>query len=106
MRLFAPALARSPGGFSSLLAALDETLVPPTTVLLAGDRDTCVAWQRALERRLRPAVRIFNVAGIALAPELVKGPAPAGDAVAWVCRGTQCLPPIASLPEVERTLAE
>ena len=104
LRLFAPALAQSPGGFSSMLAALAEVLVPPTTVLLAGNLDTCAAWQRALERTLRPSVRIFNVADAALAPELVKGPPPAGTAAAWVCRGTQCLPPIDDLPEVERTL--
>ncbi len=48
---------------------------------------------------------MFNVAGIALPPELVKGPAPAAGAAAWVCRGTQCLPPIASLPDIEREIA-
>ena len=104
LRLFAPALARSPGGFSSMLSALVETLVPPTTVVLAGFPDICAAWQRSLERTLRPSVRIFNVAGVALTPELAKGPAPSGDAVAWVCRGSECLPPIDSLSEVERAL--
>ena len=105
VRAFAPALAQSPGGFSSLLAALEETQAPPATVLLAGDRDVCRSWQRALERTLRPSVRIFNVSGIALAPELARGPAPAAGAVAWLCRGTQCLPPLASLEAIERELA-
>jgi len=105
LRLFAPALAQSPGGFSSLLAAQEEMQVPPPTVLLAGDRHACRSWQRALERTLRPSVRIFNVAGMALPSELTKGPAPTDAAVAWVCRGTQCLPPLASLEEVERELA-
>jgi uncharacterized protein YyaL (SSP411 family) len=105
LRLFAPALAQSPGGFSTLLAALEEMMVPPATVLLAGDRHVCRSWQRALERTLRPPVRIFNVAGIALAPELARGPVPTEGAVAWICRGTQCLPPLASLREVERELA-
>jgi uncharacterized protein YyaL (SSP411 family) len=105
LRLFAPALARSPGGYSSLLAALEEARKPPTTVLLAGNAEACVAWQRALERTLRPWVRVFNVAGIALPPELVKGSVPARGAAAWVCRGTQCLPPMATLPEIEREIA-
>jgi len=107
VRLFAPALTRSPGGFASLVAALEAARAPPTTVLLVGDRGTCAAWQRALERTLRPVVRIFNVAGIALAPELVKGPVPGNGAVAWawMCRGTQCLPPLRDLREIEREIA-
>ncbi|HYN63548.1 MAG TPA: hypothetical protein VES36_03010 [Candidatus Limnocylindrales bacterium] len=105
LRLFAPALAQSPGGFSSLLAAQEEMQTPPTTVLLAGESKICRSWQRALERTLRPSVRVFNVAGITLAPELSKGPAPTEGAVAWVCRGTQCLPPFERLEEIERELA-
>ena len=88
-----------------MLAALADLANPPTSVLLAGDRDTCAAWQRSLERTLRPTVRIFNVAGIALPAELAKGTAPDDRALAWVCRGTQCLPPIDDLPALERELA-
>jgi uncharacterized protein YyaL (SSP411 family) len=50
-------------------------------------------------------VRIFNVAGEALPAELAKGAAPADSAVAWVCRGTQCLPAIDDLARLEATLA-
>ena len=105
VRLFAPALAQSPGGYASLLAALVDLQEPPTSVLLAGDREACVAWQRSLERHLRPTVRVFNVAGATLAPELAKGAAPADRAVAWVCRGTRCLPPIDDLGELEAEIA-
>ncbi len=105
VRLFAPVLARSPAGFATLQAALEELEQPPTTVLLAGDRAICAAWHRALERTFRPSVRIFDVAGITVPAELLKGPVPAAGATAWVCRGTQCLPPIDGLPELERELA-
>jgi uncharacterized protein YyaL (SSP411 family) len=106
VRLFAPALAQSPAGYSSLLSALEDAQDPPATVLLTGDRATCSAWQRELERAVRPWVRVFNVAGVTLPRELVKGPAPvAGAAAAWVCRGTQCLPPVASLADIEREIA-
>ena len=105
LRVFGTALVRSPGGYSSLLTALEEAQHPPTTVLLSGEPETCRAWQRSLERRLRPGVRVFNVAGVSLPAELVKGPATGGGPVAWVCRGTQCLPPISSLADVEREIA-
>jgi uncharacterized protein YyaL (SSP411 family) len=105
VQLYAPALAESPGGYSSLLAALEEIRNPPATVLLVGDPAVCATWQRALERRFRPSVRIFNVAGVALPNELVRGAGPAAGAAAWVCRATHCLPAIGSLPEIEEALA-
>ncbi|MDH5244883.1 MAG: thioredoxin domain-containing protein [Betaproteobacteria bacterium] len=106
VRLFAPGLAQSPGGCASLLAALAALKEPPTSVLLAGDREVCLAWQRSLERTLRPTVRVFNVAGVALPSGLAKGPTPAAGAVAWVCRGTQCLPAIDDLALLEAGLAK
>jgi hypothetical protein len=105
VRLFAPALAQSPGGCASLLAALAVLEEPPASVLLAGNREVCSAWQRSLERRLRPAVRIFNVAGLALPAVLAKGRAPSAGALAWVCRGTQCLPAIGDLARLEAEIA-
>jgi hypothetical protein len=105
VRLFAPALAQSPGGHASLLAALAALEEPPASVLLVGDREVCSAWQRSLERRLRPTVRIFNVAGVALPNALAKGPTPIAGARAWVCRGTQCLPAIDDLARLETEIA-
>ena len=105
VRLFAPALGESPAGYASVLAALAALQEPPASVLLDGDRAVCSAWQRALERRLHPAVRVFNVAGVALPAELVKGPTPAAGALAWVCRGTHCLPAIDDLALLEAALA-
>jgi uncharacterized protein YyaL (SSP411 family) len=105
VRFFAPALAQSPAGYSSLLVALEGAQSPPATVLLAGDAATCAAWQRSLETRFRPTVRVFNVAGVSLPAELAKGAPPRDGAAAWLCRGTQCLPPVTTLQEIERELA-
>jgi len=105
VRAFAGALRESPRGFSTLLAALEDTQSPPSSVLLAGDPAACADWQRALERVLRPGVTIYNVAGVELPAALAKGPVPAAGAAAWVCRGTQCLPPLNLLADVERILA-
>jgi uncharacterized protein len=107
VRLFAPAIARSPGGYSTLLGAAADAREPPTSVLLAGDPARCATWQRALERAYRPDVQVFNVAGIADLPHvLIKGDAPPEEAGAWVCRGTHCLPRIKTLAQLEEALAE
>ena len=106
VRLFASALAQSPAGHPSLLIALEQVLTPPTSVLLNGPVASCAAWQRALEAMYRPSTRIINVAGVAnVPPALVKGAASAGGAMAWVCQGTQCLPPVDSFPDLEALLA-
>ena len=107
VRLFAPMLEESPGGCSTLLTALAELESPAAAVLIDGDVEEALAWQRSLEARYLPSVRVFTIAGVAdLPPALAKGARPANGAVAWVCRGTQCLPAITTLAELERELAQ
>jgi uncharacterized protein YyaL (SSP411 family) len=105
-RLFAPMFVRSPGSFSTLIEALEDAQRPPTSIVLEGPREAAVEWQRALERTFRPTVRIFNVAGVRSLPAaLAKGSASDGSApTAWVCQGTQCLPPIRSVATIEEAL--
>ncbi len=105
VRAFADALGRAPGGYAVLEGALEDVLRPPSSVLLAGDPATCRQWHRALERTLRPSVRVLDIAGAAAPASLAKGPVPATGAVAWVCHGTRCLPPLGDLAAVERALA-
>ncbi len=106
VRLFAPAIAQSPGGYSTLIEALEDTLVPPSSVLITGDPAICDEWQRALRRTFRPSVRVFAVGDAKLPPELAKGPPPANGALAWVCRSMQCLPPVATFDALEAALAQ
>jgi uncharacterized protein YyaL (SSP411 family) len=105
LRLFAPQLATAPRGFSTLIAALDAVLSPPATVLLVGDPATTATWHATLVVPVRPSVRVYDVAGLDLPPELRKGPLPDEEAVAWICRGTSCLPPITTLAGVECEIA-
>ncbi len=106
VRLFARSLGESPGGYATLLCALEDALAPPSSVLLFGEPDVCAAWQRELEAVYRPTTRVFNLAGCGDVPAaLIKGSVAAGGATAWVCRGTQCLAPIHALAELAAALA-
>ncbi|HET8875215.1 MAG TPA: thioredoxin domain-containing protein [Casimicrobiaceae bacterium] len=100
LKLFAPALAESGGAQSTLLVALERLLAPPSTVVLDGERATTQAWQRMLERKYRPDVCIVDIAGAGAPAPLRKGDAPADGARAWICRGLQCLPPVAAVDAI------
>ena len=106
LRVFAPMLADAPASMSTLLTALQDLESPPTAVILDGDVSEARAWQSALHGNFRPTVRVFNIAGADSVPlSLRKGPLPVRGAVAWVCRGTHCLPPLTSLGELQDELA-
>jgi len=96
LALFWPAIVRSPAGFGSLLAALEETLQPPTTVIVTGPEPDLDAWREALRRDYRPAVLSLCIpAGTpGLPPPLAKPASPGVNA--WVCKGVTCLAPVSS----------
>jgi uncharacterized protein YyaL (SSP411 family) len=105
LRLFSPMLAEQPGGCSTLLTALEDLEAPPTSIILRGDARESREWQRALERAYRPTVRILDAAAAPAIPsQLDKGAVPAHGAIAWLCRGTQCLAPLRSLHELMHAL--
>jgi len=104
VKLFAPRLVESADGQSTLLVALERLLVPPSTVVLDGERAETQAWQGTLERAYRPDVCVVDIAGANAPAALRKGAAPARGATAWICRGRQCLPPIAAVDEIIRAL--
>ena len=96
LRLFLPQLAQQPIAYPTLLAVLDEALVPPRLILLRGPADALRAWSAALVPKL--AVRDLMLAlpnGLNLPAALAK---PESDQpTAWVCSGTACQPPLTDL---------
>jgi uncharacterized protein YyaL (SSP411 family) len=50
-------------------------------------------------------VSFVDIAGADAPETLRKGARPASGAVAWVCRGLQCLPPMSTLEAIEAALA-
>jgi len=102
--LFWPQLERQPAGFGTLLAALEEQLVPPRTVIVMGARDAFAPWRRMLDEAFAPnTLSLFIPAGtVGLPPVLAK---PASDTVnAWVCEGVTCLQPVDSPEKLRETL--
>ena len=92
--LFWPQLERQPAAFGTMLAALEEQLEPPRTLIVSGARDALGPWREALDGAYLPSTVVLLIpAGTpGLPPPLAK---PASDAVnAWLCEGVTCLPPM------------
>ncbi len=102
LQLYWPQLSQSAGGFSSLLFALDEALVPPTIVILRGPAEQTRDWQAKLGAAAgRLVLALPN--GLALPAPLAK---PESEHVnAWVCQGVSCLSPIADYRQLEQVLS-
>ena len=94
--LFWPQLERQPSAFGTMLAALEEQLRPPRTIILTGSGEPFEPWHALLDAAYLPATMTLFVGSPAqpLTPPLDK---PVADHVsAWVCEGATCLAPIRS----------
>jgi len=104
LRLFFPALQQTAAYHSSLCTALAEYLQPPAVLVLRGPNSETSAWQSALRARYLP-----NVITITLTDEVEYLPEalakPRGEkTTAWLCHGTQCIPPITEPDELLKQL--
>ena len=106
LRAFAEGIARAPNAHVTLVTALERIGRPPSTLILCGDAARTRSWQRALEREYRPDMCVVDIGAGADAPTaLRKGALPSEAAVAWLCHGPQCLPPITTLDGIEAAIS-
>jgi len=99
LRLFHAQLTQQPIAFPTLLAVLDEALVPPRVILLRGPAGALNAWTAALGPKLGARDLLLALPnGLDLPAALAK---PESDApTAWICSGTACQPPLTELQAV------
>ncbi len=103
LRLFFPAIREAASYHCSLCTALAEYLQPPGLLVLRGEE--AATWQTALQQRYLPDVLVMALSErMANLPEPLDKPL-REDTTAWLCRGTQCLPPVTSLDELLKQLA-
>jgi uncharacterized protein YyaL (SSP411 family) len=94
--LFWPQVERQPAAFGTLLAALEEQLAPPRTIIVTGSKEAFAPWREVLDSAYLPtSLALFIPAGAKPLPPPLAKPASA-EIGAWVCEGATCLPPIRS----------
>jgi uncharacterized protein YyaL (SSP411 family) len=91
LALYAPQIARHPAGFGSLIATLEETLVPPRLVKLSGPVEALAPWKAMLDAVYMPTTMVLSQNS-------------ASSVNALVCEGVTCLPPITSEAALRETL--
>ncbi len=96
---------RYPHGHTSLLMALDELTEPPTIAVLRGAADDLAVWRAELDKLFEPRRLVLAVPADATGlPAALADKRPQAGTVAYVCRGTTCSAPLATLGELVRSL--
>jgi uncharacterized protein len=96
LRLFHENLLQQPIAYPTLLAVLDEALVPPRVILLRGPAVALREWTAALGPKLAARDLLLSLPnGLRLPPGLEKPEST--QPVAWICTGTACQPPVTEL---------
>ena len=92
--LFWPHLEHHPGGFGSMLIALEEQLEAPRTLIVTGARDAFGPWRNLLDATYLPStLTLFIPEGTKPLPAPLDKPAK-GKVNAWLCEGVTCLAPL------------
>jgi uncharacterized protein YyaL (SSP411 family) len=105
LALFWPQVEAQPTACASLLAALDEILVPPRTLIVTGPPDALPAWKASLSSGYRPdTLTLLVPAGTAGLPAPLSKPA-ASAVNAYLCEGVTCLPPVSDIARLREMLA-
>ncbi len=100
-----PALQQQPESHASLLQALEDYLDPPPIVILRGRPSTIEPWHTGLNAVFAPRRWTIAVpADIEGLPEALASKPTADGALAYVCRGSVCAPPVDSLMALVRLL--
>ena len=101
---FYPTMREYPAGFGSMMVALEESLAPPTTVILRGEPQALAGWTQMLAREHWPATLILAIPpGVEGLPPVLDKPAAKTAVNAWVCQGVTCLLPICDLETLRNT---
>jgi uncharacterized protein YyaL (SSP411 family) len=100
-----PAINQAPGAHNAMLLALEEFLMPPTSIILRGQDRELAHWEDELNREFNPRRSCFSISSDHLElPGLLAQHRVEDTITAYVCRGHQCLPPVTKLGDLIQLL--
>jgi hypothetical protein len=103
LALAAEQMRRIPYAHASLLAALDEHLSPPETIVIRGDGDDLEQWSKIAGRCYAPRRMVLAIPSAEeRLPGTLGAMKPGVRARAYRCLGTRCEAPLEDVRELER----
>lgn len=91
-----------PYAHAALLFALDETLNPPSTVIIRGTESKISAWQKTCNKNYKINQLVFSIPdSVTALPGTLKDRKATDKTVAYYCSGTSCKPPITDINELK-----
>ncbi len=94
-------LEQRPQSHVALLAALEELVPPPQIIILRGDAKEIEAWRGQLARLYAPRRLVLAIpADVPDLPAALADKPAGGAALAYVCSGSVCAPPVATLAQL------
>ena len=106
IRATGKAIEEFPQAHASLLTALDEIIDPGEIVILRGEAEEISRWSLAIGAIYTPKRLVFAIPDTATnLPAALSGRKPAGQPVAYICRGTTCGGPLQSLEAIAAELS-
>lgn len=103
--LFFPLMEKAASQCCSLNTALGELLQPPELLVLVGAQKETAAWRAAVSTNYAPQRMVIALTGNESGLPAFLNKPKATSTTAWLCRGTQCLPPISDLNALLAALA-
>jgi uncharacterized protein YyaL (SSP411 family) len=103
LALFWPQIERQGAAFGTMLAALEEQLTPPRTIIVTGPREAFGPWREMLDRTYLPASVVLFLDSVHGLPEAIAKPV-GGEVNAYVCEGVTCLAPIGDPGKLQEAL--
>ncbi|MBW8365419.1 MAG: thioredoxin domain-containing protein [Rhizobium sp.] len=99
LNVFHAHLIQQPIAYPTLLAVLDETLLPPRVILLRGPAAAVREWVATLVPKLGARDLLLALPNGLRLPDILARPE-ADRPTAWVCSGTACQAPVSDLAGV------
>lgn len=92
--LFFPLMEKAASQCCSLNTALGELLQPPELLVLIGAQKETAAWRATVSNNYAPQRMVIALTGNEGGLPATLNKPKETSTTAWLCRGTQCLPPI------------
>ena len=87
-----------------MLNTLEEYLNPPTIIILRGTAAELKIWQQKIHSLYLSSTLCFAIPNTTSSPTALADKKPATTTCAYICQGSTCLPPVATLTAVTKYL--